>query len=51
MIPPADEIAICFANIAYQLHEGFAAFDTGINSFAVRDLESLEMASARPTCW
>ena len=51
MIPPADNIVICFANVAYHLHERFAALDTGINSFAVRDLESLEMASARLTCW
>ena len=42
MIPPADELEICFAHVAYQLHERFSALDTGINSFAVRDPESLE---------
>ena len=35
MIPPADEIAICFANVANQLHERFTTLDTGINSFRV----------------
>lgn len=42
MIPPADKIVICFAHVAYRLHERFAALDTGISSFAVRDLEALE---------
>ena len=41
MIPPADKIVICFAHVAYQLHERFSALDTGINSFAVRDPETL----------
>ena len=40
--PPADKIVICFAHVAYRLHERFAALDTGISSFAVRDLEALE---------
>jgi phosphoglycerate dehydrogenase-like enzyme len=42
MIPPADKIVICFAHVAYQLHERFQALETGINSFAVRDPETLE---------
>ena len=42
MIPPADKIVICFAHVAYQLHERFSALDTGIKSFAVRDPEALE---------
>ena len=42
MIPPADKIVICFAHVAYRLHERFAALDSGISSFAVRDLEALE---------
>ena len=42
MIPPADKIVICFAHVAYQLHERFSALETGINSFAVRDPETLE---------
>ena len=42
MLPPNEELAICFAHVAYQLHERFSALNTGINSFAVRDPESLE---------
>jgi phosphoglycerate dehydrogenase-like enzyme len=42
MLPPNDKLAICFAHVAYQLHERFSALNTGINSFAVRDLETLE---------
>jgi D-2-hydroxyacid dehydrogenase (NADP+) len=41
MIPAADKLVICFAHVAYQLQERFAALPTGINSFAVRDPESL----------
>ena len=51
MIPPADKIVICFAHVAYQLHERFSALDTGINSFAVRDPEILRSEWAKPTCW
>ncbi len=42
MLPPNDKLVICFAHVAYQLHERFSALDTGISSIAVRDLESLE---------
>jgi phosphoglycerate dehydrogenase-like enzyme len=42
MLPTDDKLAICFAHVAYQLHERFSALDTGINSFAVRDPETLE---------
>ena len=42
MIAAADKIVICFAHVAYRLQERFAALETGINSFAVRDPESLE---------
>ncbi len=41
MIPAADNIVICFAHVAYRLQERFAALETGINSFAVRDPETL----------
>jgi phosphoglycerate dehydrogenase-like enzyme len=41
MIPPKDKLVICFAHVAYQLHERFAAIETGISSFAVRDPETL----------
>ncbi len=42
MLPPNDKLAICFAHVAYQLHERFSALNTGIDSFAVRDPTSLE---------
>ena len=42
MLPPNDRITICFAHVAYQLHERFAALNTGIDSFAVHDFETLE---------
>ena len=42
MLPPNDKLAICFAHVAYQLHERFSAFNTAINSFAARDPETLE---------
>jgi phosphoglycerate dehydrogenase-like enzyme len=42
MIPAAENIVICFAHVAYRLQERFAALQTGINSFAVRDPETLE---------
>src|SRR3984893_12743757 len=42
MLPPNDKLSICFAHVAYQLHERFSALDAGIDSFAVGDLESLE---------
>jgi len=41
MIAPADEIVICFAHVAYRLQERFSTVETGINSFAVRGLETL----------
>jgi phosphoglycerate dehydrogenase-like enzyme len=37
MLPPDDRLTICFAHVAYQLHEQFSALGTGIGSFAVRD--------------
>jgi D-2-hydroxyacid dehydrogenase (NADP+) len=41
MIPAADKLVICFAHVAYQLQERFAALATGIRSFAVRDPATL----------
>jgi phosphoglycerate dehydrogenase-like enzyme len=41
MLPPKDKLTICFAHVAYQLHERFLALNTGIDSFAVRDPETL----------
>jgi phosphoglycerate dehydrogenase-like enzyme len=42
MIAPAEKTVICFAHVAYRLQERFAALDTGVSSFAVRDPEALE---------
>ena len=42
MLPPKDKLVICFAHVAYRLHERFSVLDTGIRSFAVRDPETLE---------
>ncbi len=42
MLPPNDELNICFAHVAYRLHERSSALATGINSFEVRDPETLE---------
>jgi phosphoglycerate dehydrogenase-like enzyme len=42
MIPSNDKLAICFAHVAYRLHERFSVLGTGINSFAVRGPETLE---------
>ena len=42
MLPPSDKLSICYAHVAYRLHERFSALDTGISSFAVRDLAGLE---------
>src|SRR5215469_252389 len=42
MLPSRDKLLVCFAHIAYRLHERFSALGTGIASFAVRDLATLE---------
>jgi phosphoglycerate dehydrogenase-like enzyme len=42
MLAPHDDLVICFAHVAYRLHERFSLLDTGIGSFAVRDAETLE---------
>ena len=42
MIPPKNQIAICFAHVAYRLQQRFLALNTGMNSFEVRDRETLE---------
>src|SRR5947209_1295906 len=42
MLPPNDKLVICFAHVAYQLHERFSALETGISSFAARDPEALD---------
>jgi hypothetical protein len=42
MFPAGDQLSICFAEVAYWLHERFSALDTGIDNFAVRDPATLE---------
>ncbi|MGH7065584.1 MAG: D-2-hydroxyacid dehydrogenase [Stellaceae bacterium] len=42
MLPPADQLSICFAHVAYRLHERFSTLGTGIASVAVRDPEGLD---------
>ncbi|HEX2152333.1 MAG TPA: D-2-hydroxyacid dehydrogenase [Stellaceae bacterium] len=42
LLPDKDRLTICFAHVAYQLHERFSALGTGIAGFAVRDAEALE---------
>ena len=41
MIPAKDKLSICFAHVAYRLHERFSALETAIGSFEVRDAETL----------
>jgi phosphoglycerate dehydrogenase-like enzyme len=41
-LPEKSRLSICFAHVAYQLHERFSALGTGINSFAARDAETLD---------
>ena len=41
MIPAKDRLSICFAHVAYRLHERFSALETGIGSFAARDPDTL----------
>jgi phosphoglycerate dehydrogenase-like enzyme len=42
VLPPDDKVAICFAHVAYRMHERFSALNTGINAFAARDPETLQ---------
>jgi phosphoglycerate dehydrogenase-like enzyme len=42
MLPPSNKLSICFAHVAYRLHERFVGLDTGIGSFAIRDPATLE---------
>jgi len=41
MFPASDQLSICFAHVAYRLHERFSALDAG-GSFALGDLAALE---------
>jgi phosphoglycerate dehydrogenase-like enzyme len=42
MIPPKESLTVCFAHVAYQLQTRFAARQTGIGSFEVRDRAALD---------
>ncbi len=42
MIPPKDQITICFAHAAYQMKACFDALNTGITSFELRDRAELD---------
>lgn len=42
MLPPKDSLTICFAHVAYQLQQRFAARQTGIMSFEIRDRAELD---------
>jgi D-2-hydroxyacid dehydrogenase (NADP+) len=42
MIPPSQEIVICFAHAAYQMKACFDALNTGIANFELREPDALE---------
>jgi phosphoglycerate dehydrogenase-like enzyme len=42
VLAPHDKLVICFAHVAYRLHERFSLLNTGIESFAVRNADTLE---------
>jgi D-2-hydroxyacid dehydrogenase (NADP+) len=42
MLPPDDKLAICFAHVAYRMHERFSALNTGIYTFAACNPDTLE---------
>ena len=42
MLPPKESLTICFAHVAYQLQQRFAAREREIKSFEVRDRAALD---------
>ncbi len=42
MLPPRDELVICFAHAAYRMKATFDRLDTGIRNFEVRDRADLD---------
>jgi phosphoglycerate dehydrogenase-like enzyme len=42
MIPPKDQLTICFAHAAYQMKSCFDALNTGIASFELREREAFD---------
>jgi phosphoglycerate dehydrogenase-like enzyme len=41
-LPPKDRLTICFAHVAYQLEQRWAARNSGVASFEVRDRAALD---------
>ncbi len=52
MLPPKDQLTICFAHVAYQMQARFQARGTGISSFEVRASPELQsrVAEADVVC-
>ena len=44
MLPPNDQLTVCFAHVAYRLGDRFAARNTGIRFVEVRDRAGLDAA-------
>jgi phosphoglycerate dehydrogenase-like enzyme len=42
LLPPKDRLTICFAHVAYQLEQRWAAREGGVASFEVRDRAALD---------
>jgi phosphoglycerate dehydrogenase-like enzyme len=42
MLPPKDQLTVCFAHVAYRFGERFALRNTGIAFYEVRDREEME---------
>jgi hypothetical protein len=51
MLPPNEKLAICFAHVAYQVHERFSALDAGISSVPFVISRPWRSGWARPMCW
>lgn len=46
MLPPAEQLTICFAHVAYQMQARFALRETGIRSIELRDRAALDAGIA-----
>src|SRR4029077_2004022 len=46
MIPPKEQLVICFAHAAYQMKACFDTLNTGIASFEVRERDAIERRAA-----
>jgi phosphoglycerate dehydrogenase-like enzyme len=45
MLPPKEQLVICFAHVAYQMKACFDALGTGISNFELRESDALERRS------